>query len=241
MVGRPPAVVCVRAPAGTFHFTTAEDHPLGSKVTMFAPCSILSETVPVPVPTPAPRYGQHSRQVLRDVLEFDDTEVRGRTDGDGGAGVVACLRACRTCVRAVRACCACVRAYVRASCAAMLLLDQLLVSSMGDESACVLPGRCLAVVLWPVSAKHLRCFFACLLGRVINRLIGWLAVGLAMPAWQIQALVDAGVVADGWAKDDYIPVGNPWANVTSEYEAMIRRIESLSDGSGTAATPRARL
>lgn len=100
----------------TFHFTTFRDHAIGGDITMFAPCSILSEKVPVHVLSPAPKYGEHSRKILQDILNFKACEV--------------------------------------------------------DE------------------------------------------------------FLNAGIVAEEWSQD-YIPGGNPWENVSSEYDAMIRRIEEL--------------
>ena len=42
---------------------------------MFSPCSLLSREQVVPVPSPAPRYGEHSREILKDVLGFSDAEI----------------------------------------------------------------------------------------------------------------------------------------------------------------------
>ena len=60
---------------GTFHFHSQKQHPIGGQVTMFAPCSLLSEAVRVRIPTPAPRYGEHTRQVLSDLLGFTEQEI----------------------------------------------------------------------------------------------------------------------------------------------------------------------
>jgi crotonobetainyl-CoA:carnitine CoA-transferase CaiB-like acyl-CoA transferase len=58
----------------TFHFSTQKEHPIGGEVTMFSPCSLLSQRRCVPTPTPAPKYGEHSRQVLR-TLGYTETEI----------------------------------------------------------------------------------------------------------------------------------------------------------------------
>jgi crotonobetainyl-CoA:carnitine CoA-transferase CaiB-like acyl-CoA transferase len=69
----------------TFHFNTVREHDIGSLVTMFAPCSILSSEVAIAVPMPAPRYGEHSREVLTGLLGFSTEEVEEMLAG----GVVA--------------------------------------------------------------------------------------------------------------------------------------------------------
>ena len=63
------------AAQSTFHFSTCEDHPIGSLVSMFAPCSLLAESRRVSVPTPAPKYGEHTRQVLTETLGYSDAEA----------------------------------------------------------------------------------------------------------------------------------------------------------------------
>ena len=40
----------------TFHFNTVAKHAIGGKVTMFSPCSLISEAYAVPIPSPAPQY-----------------------------------------------------------------------------------------------------------------------------------------------------------------------------------------
>ena len=59
----------------TFHFNKVDPHPIGGHVEMFAPCSLLSREQAVPVPSPAPRYGEHSREILKDVLGFSEDEI----------------------------------------------------------------------------------------------------------------------------------------------------------------------
>lgn len=52
----------------TFQFSTDLAHPIGGPVTMFAPCSIRAPGAHMPLPlSPAPKYGQHTREVLQEV------------------------------------------------------------------------------------------------------------------------------------------------------------------------------
>ena len=63
------------AAQSTFHFSTCEEHPIGSLVSMFSPCSMLAESRPVIVPTPAPKYGSHTREVLTETLGYSEAEA----------------------------------------------------------------------------------------------------------------------------------------------------------------------
>lgn len=58
----------------TFQFVSQKDHPIGSEVTIFAPCSIRSTSTAVHLKSPAPKYGEHSRQILLE-LGYTPTEV----------------------------------------------------------------------------------------------------------------------------------------------------------------------
>ena len=50
---------------GSFQFVRAEDHPIGTALTSFAPLAIRPNHTPLAVPQPhAPGYGAHTRQVL---------------------------------------------------------------------------------------------------------------------------------------------------------------------------------
>lgn len=52
----------------TFQFCTDTRHPIGGAVTMFAPCSVRTSSSAVTLPlSPAPRYGQHTREILNEI------------------------------------------------------------------------------------------------------------------------------------------------------------------------------
>eukprot|EP00931_Biecheleriopsis_adriatica_P053972 TRINITY_DN3171_c0_g1_i1.p1 TRINITY_DN3171_c0_g1~~TRINITY_DN3171_c0_g1_i1.p1 ORF type:complete len:1084 (+),score=209.97 TRINITY_DN3171_c0_g1_i1:101-3352(+) len=52
----------------TFQFYTDHRHPIGGAVTMFSPCSVRTSSSAVRLPlSPAPRYGQHTREILQDI------------------------------------------------------------------------------------------------------------------------------------------------------------------------------
>lgn len=48
----------------TYQFNTYSEHPIGSSVTLFSPCSIRSNKIKVDKPKPAPKYGQHTLEIL---------------------------------------------------------------------------------------------------------------------------------------------------------------------------------
>ena len=49
---------------------------------------------------------------------------------------------------------------------------------------------------------------------------------LGFDAAKVDALIDQGVVTDGWSPK-YLPTGNPWANVAAEHK--VRRIGDCGD------------
>ena len=51
------------------------DHPVGSCLSMFSPCSILSDTYAVKVGEPAPKYGLHTKEIMTSVLGYSKAEV----------------------------------------------------------------------------------------------------------------------------------------------------------------------
>ena len=61
----------------TYHFREERDHPISSKVTMFAPCGIrvMSPYAAVRALPPQPKLGQHTREVLRDELNLSEEEL----------------------------------------------------------------------------------------------------------------------------------------------------------------------
>jgi len=61
--------------SSTFHFETIQDHPMGCHVTIFSPCSILSENAVIKQVCPAPQYGIHTREILKEV-GYNDAEIQ---------------------------------------------------------------------------------------------------------------------------------------------------------------------
>lgn len=61
-------LACGVAGGPTFQFLTDATHPLGGPVTMFAPCAVrvVDKSLPLPLRA-APRYGEHTREVLREL------------------------------------------------------------------------------------------------------------------------------------------------------------------------------
>ena len=62
--------------ASTFLFREEVDHPIGSTVTMFAPCGIrtMNPSAVVCAPSPQPKLGEHTREVLCKVLSYSEAE-----------------------------------------------------------------------------------------------------------------------------------------------------------------------
>lgn len=59
----------------TYHFHTIKSHPIGGPVEMFSPCSLLSSNVNINVMSPQPKYGEHTVDILRDMLGYTNDEI----------------------------------------------------------------------------------------------------------------------------------------------------------------------
>jgi crotonobetainyl-CoA:carnitine CoA-transferase CaiB-like acyl-CoA transferase len=62
--------------ASSFNFTRIADHPAGRPVTLPAPVAVRPTRAPVVVPANAPKYGQHTREVLSE-LGYGPSEIDG--------------------------------------------------------------------------------------------------------------------------------------------------------------------
>jgi crotonobetainyl-CoA:carnitine CoA-transferase CaiB-like acyl-CoA transferase len=51
----------------TYQFVTYHNHPIGSPVTTFAPCSIRSKHICIDKQPPAPKYGEHTIEILKEL------------------------------------------------------------------------------------------------------------------------------------------------------------------------------
>lgn len=58
----------------TFQFTQTPDHPIGSSVTIISPCAMRATNAVVKNPSTAPKYGEHSREVLEE-LGYTATQI----------------------------------------------------------------------------------------------------------------------------------------------------------------------
>eukprot|EP00943_MAST-04B_sp_MAST-4B-sp1_P001904 g1904.t1 len=59
----------------TFHFNKVDQHPIGGSVEKLSPCSIVSKNVPVSICNPAPKYGEHTVDIMANILHFSDAEI----------------------------------------------------------------------------------------------------------------------------------------------------------------------
>ena len=61
----------------TFHYNKIYQHPIGGSVEKLSPCSIISKSVPISICNPAPKYGEHTMDIMADILHFSDAEING--------------------------------------------------------------------------------------------------------------------------------------------------------------------
>jgi crotonobetainyl-CoA:carnitine CoA-transferase CaiB-like acyl-CoA transferase len=59
----------------THHFHKIKNHPIGGSVEMYSPCSLLSSNVEINIMKPQPKYGEHTKLILKNVLHFNDNEI----------------------------------------------------------------------------------------------------------------------------------------------------------------------
>merc|ERR1711934_485425 len=59
----------------TLQFTVEKDHPIGSAVTIFSPCSIRATNAVVVNPTPQPQYGKDTREIMVGMLGYTSSDV----------------------------------------------------------------------------------------------------------------------------------------------------------------------
>ena len=59
----------------TWHFHTIENHPIGGLCEMFSPCSLLSSNLKISVMKPQPKYGEHTKDIMKNVLKYKNDEI----------------------------------------------------------------------------------------------------------------------------------------------------------------------